>query len=247
MQMIKREDTKRGDTIIEVMFAIAIFGLVAILSISSMNRGVVTAETTLEATTARDELNAQAEALRFMHNSLDYSDSGEIWKKVTVNAITAEEADKLGLLDLASNVVTPDSNGVVGCDKLYDNTNGKTLLEQANAFVVNTRKYKYVGINDGGELFRASPLGARMLWTTDTDGKDLTDVGISGNSLTEYSELAAVEGIWAFAVKSDQKDQNNLEKSAYYDIYVEACWYGSGANTPTVLDTVIRLNNPRTM
>ena len=64
MQMIKREDTKRGDTIIEVMFAIAIFGLVAILSISSMNRGVVTAETTLEATTARDELNAQAEALR---------------------------------------------------------------------------------------------------------------------------------------------------------------------------------------
>ncbi len=61
--------TKRGDTIIEVMFAIAVFSLVAVITISMMNLGTANAEGALELTTARHELNAQAEALRFVHSA----------------------------------------------------------------------------------------------------------------------------------------------------------------------------------
>ena len=60
---------RRGDTFIEVMFAIAIFSLVAVISIAMMNAGVADAERALELVTARNELNAQAEALRFIHSS----------------------------------------------------------------------------------------------------------------------------------------------------------------------------------
>lgn len=255
--MMKREDTKRGDTIIEVMFAIAIFGLVAILSIASMNRGVITAETTLETTTAREELNAQAEALRFMHISLD-AGGAELWTELTKNAVEANDAQESGLTNLAEYIVTPDSSGLVGCDKVYestDNAEGKTTLGSVNAFIINTRKFNvstsnqaYFGYNDddNSDKFQASPLGARILWTTDnTENADnvLSDTGIT---LDKYSEIEKVEGIWAFAVKSEEKSQAGDNKPLYYDFYVEACWYGSGAKTPTVLDTVIRLNNPRT-
>lgn len=255
--MIRRKDTKRGDTIIEVMFAIAIFGLVAILSIASMNRGVITAETTLETTTAREELNAQAEALRFMHISLD-AGGMDLWNELTRGAISADAAQKSGLTNLAEYIVTPDANGLVGCDKIYESTDGpegKVPLEYINAFVINTRKFNvsvanqaYFGYNDGNnsDKFQASPLGARILWTTDDTENGSNVLSDTGITLGDYSEIEKVEGIWAFAVKSSESSQADSSKPLYYDFYVEACWYGSGAKTPTVLDTVIRLNNPRT-
>ena len=60
---------KRGDTLIEVMLSIAIFSLVAIITINMMNDGLNTAQRTLETEMARNEIDAQAEALRFIHNN----------------------------------------------------------------------------------------------------------------------------------------------------------------------------------
>lgn len=249
--MISRRDTKRGDTIIEVMFAIAIFGLVAILSIASMNRGVITAETTLETTTAREELNAQAEALRFMHISLD-GDGANLWSTLTANAVDADIAQESGLTNLAEYIVTPNADGVVGCDKVYaGGENGS--LGKVHAFIINTRKNfseadAYFGFkkDENWNKFQASPLGARIIWGVDTSAdRTLSDEGIN-TTLDTYSEIEQVEGIWAFAVKSKKTDKDDSTKPLYYDFYVEACWYGSGAGTPTVLDTIVRLNNPRT-
>ena len=59
----------RGDTIIEVILALTIFSLVTVITITMMNLGIANAENALEVTTARNELNAQAEALRFIHSS----------------------------------------------------------------------------------------------------------------------------------------------------------------------------------
>jgi hypothetical protein len=59
---------KKGDTVIEVIFATTIFGLIAVISISLMNSGISTAQTAVELTLARNEIDAQAEALRFIQN-----------------------------------------------------------------------------------------------------------------------------------------------------------------------------------
>ena len=152
--------TKRGDTIIEVMFAIAVFALVAVLSIMMMNQGVDSAENALELVTARNELNAQAEALRFIHSSYvsertlpslndpaykpgeKYQQYEQLWNTIVSNAISPAEAKESGLLDLADTVNNSDTNGelhAVGCERVYESTNTGTMLSRNKAFILNTR------------------------------------------------------------------------------------------------------------
>lgn len=59
----------RGDTLIEVLFAVAVFSLVAVGSLSIMNQGAATAQRALEITLVRQEIDAQAETLRFLNAS----------------------------------------------------------------------------------------------------------------------------------------------------------------------------------
>jgi type II secretory pathway pseudopilin PulG len=63
---MKRE---KGDTIIEVLFAITVFSFVAIASLSIMNQGSATAERALEITLVRSEITSQAQTLRFLNTS----------------------------------------------------------------------------------------------------------------------------------------------------------------------------------
>lgn len=79
----KKNNAIRGDTLIEVLFAVAIFSLVAVSSMSIMNQGTATAQRALEITLVRQEIDAQAEALRFLNasyisNGLAYDE----WKKI---------------------------------------------------------------------------------------------------------------------------------------------------------------------
>lgn len=150
--------TRRGDTIIEVLFAIAIFSMVAIMSIAIMNQGVSNAETALELVTARNELNAQAEALRFVHSSYiaertlpehRYNDLGQeneryqqyrpLWDAIIEHAITPVEATEQGLYDLGNLINSNEPGKIHGCERVYDTADGNSILQKLNAFVLNTR------------------------------------------------------------------------------------------------------------
>lgn len=157
--------TKRGDTIIEVMFALAIFALVAIVAVMAMNLGLVESEASLESVTARNELNAQAEALRFIHSSYisektlptygaltdaqrtageKYQQYADLWNAIASHAITPEQAREYGILNVTETVTNNDTEGgvrPVGCERMYStagSSNG-SLLSRSNAFVLNTR------------------------------------------------------------------------------------------------------------
>lgn len=58
---------ERGDTIIEVLFAVTIFAMIAVGSLAIMNQGTATAQRSLEVTLVRQQINAQAEVLRYIH------------------------------------------------------------------------------------------------------------------------------------------------------------------------------------
>lgn len=60
---------ERGDTLIEVMFAVAVFAMVAVGSLSIMNQGVAAAQRSLEVTLVRQQMQAQADAIRFIHDT----------------------------------------------------------------------------------------------------------------------------------------------------------------------------------
>lgn len=69
MRLGARQRKQQGDTIIEVIFAVVIFSFIAISSIMIMNKGIATGERALEITLVRQQINAQAEALRYIHEA----------------------------------------------------------------------------------------------------------------------------------------------------------------------------------
>lgn len=62
-------NNQKGDTLIEVLFTTAVFGLVVVGAISIMNQGVNASQRALEISLVRNEIDAQAETLRFLNAS----------------------------------------------------------------------------------------------------------------------------------------------------------------------------------
>lgn len=60
---------QRGDTIIEVMIAITIFSMVAVGAMAVMNQGMASAERSLEISLVRQQMDSQAEALRYFNSA----------------------------------------------------------------------------------------------------------------------------------------------------------------------------------
>lgn len=60
---------QRGDTLIEVLFAITVFSLVVVTSLAIMNQGTQAAMRSLQLTLVRQQVDSQAEALRFLNAS----------------------------------------------------------------------------------------------------------------------------------------------------------------------------------
>jgi type II secretory pathway pseudopilin PulG len=92
---------ERGDTIIEVLFAVTVFAMVAVGSMAIMNQGTAAAERSLEVTLVRQQIDAQAEAIRyihqayvaaFQHNGSTPTGTAAEWVKMTSKA-TGKGAD----------------------------------------------------------------------------------------------------------------------------------------------------------
>lgn len=258
---------KRGDTLIEVMFAIAIFAAVAIISIAMMNLGVANAERSLELSTARNELNAQAEALRFIHSSY----TSELTLPTCGSVASGEKCQQFKtiweqqIVGHAKNPYDPNdphntSNYSIpspldACSTVYKDNN--KLLSENNAFVINTRQISqvnnatnqadgiYISAANAAtrELFQPASLNARIVYIRglagETYNEDLENSSVTGALSTDPLLYRTIGQIEGIWVVA-VKDADNR----FYDFYIQACWYAPGNNAPTSLDTIIRLYNP---
>lgn len=84
----------RGDTLVEVLLGVTIFSLVAVIALETMNRGMAIAQYSLETTLVRQQIDAQAEMLRYAHDM-----KNDTWKKlvdnnsVSVSAVNSNEGN----------------------------------------------------------------------------------------------------------------------------------------------------------
>ena len=111
---------KHGDTIIEVVFAFMVFATVSVASIGIMNSGLNQAQRSLEVTMARNEIDAQAEAIRFIHNNFSAErEFREDEKQFTAlwNRITGQHAIQPS--KLKNNNVFRDVNNYETCEAAY--------------------------------------------------------------------------------------------------------------------------------
>ena len=70
----------RGDTLVEVLLGVTIFSLVAVIALETMNRGMAIAQYSLETTLVRQQVDAQAEMIRYAHDM-----KNDTWKKLVDN------------------------------------------------------------------------------------------------------------------------------------------------------------------
>lgn len=247
---------RRGDTLIEVMLAVAVFGMVAIGAIKCMNLGLFTAQTSLEVTMARNEIDAQAEALRFIHNAImdadEHADESEIsdnyrkvWNQIVKKAVES------------GNVPSEFFEKYNGedCESIY---NGGGALIPGKSFAINTRALDENSI--GGALasnnvvvtdnpntpisdknLQVSPTYPRLIYGTMGDDGKLH----IGNLTDDDTELKKAQGIYVTAVASaNGKDCGDAGKFPnYYDFYVRTCWYKAGGGQSTI-SSIVRLHNP---
>lgn len=237
---------KKGDTLIEVTLAVGIFSMIAVAVVAVMSGGISGAQTALETTLAREEIDAQAEAIRFIHSSY-VADKGagnqkyaNLWKAMIKNATdfkgTSSEEKKNKIIKFA-----PKS-----CAELYS---GDNSIYNQKAFIIDTRAINNPSdaskvILTSNKVLKQASIYPRLVFGSGSSEGDL----ISRDE--EKNSLSFAEGIYIVAVRDDSTtsivgDRAEASKaSAFYDFYIRTCWYGSDAEEPSTISTVMRLYDP---
>ena len=255
IRFVGRELSKKGDTLVEVSLAIGIFSMVAIAAVSVINGSTTGAQSSLESTITREEIDGQAEALRFIQSA--YVAGGEIdtsnptkyaslWQTISnhaidLSAVPAADRDTI----LKYNPVT--------CDKLYqpvDSTDWASLARQ-NAFIINTHAMNSSSLSDividyknSRNKFGLASTYPRMIYGSSDSSDALYDP-------TTTSNLFRAEGLYIIAVRDEDgtvivsdSGGGTTTKSAYIDFYIRSCWFTPNADRASTISTAIRLYDP---
>jgi prepilin-type N-terminal cleavage/methylation domain-containing protein len=81
--VMAQQHSQKGDTIIEVMVALVVLGLVVVGAVTMMTRGMSMAQMAVEHSETRLEVNQQLELLRYLRSQYvadDTSVMGKLWK-----------------------------------------------------------------------------------------------------------------------------------------------------------------------
>ncbi len=225
---------------VEVMFGIATFSLISILAATIMNLGISTSQANLEQTMARELINAQAEAIRYIHdayiterkNPTGNQEYYELWQKISKTASSAFPLQ------------------VSNCAERYNGVNSGSIFT-SNSFIINTRNIDpqnpektvfSTSANTG--VFKQSSLQPRLIYEVNsatTDEVNISETVDPSNPSKHYTSLKTAEGIWVTAVASGEAIDGKPE---FYDYYIQTCWNGPNQSYPTTIGTVIRLYNP---
>lgn len=256
---------KKGDTLVEVALAIGIFSMVAIAVVAVMVGGTSNAQNALETTLAREEIDTQAEALRFIHAAyIADEETGEnkdpftkLWQEITKYAY--DPKNKTEEVNRLIQQYSPAS-----CDEIYNLATGTLKNNLANyAFVINPRALSalsetsgstttnattdvidqvYIRYQNSSGVFRQAATHPRLVFDQQNAVTDTLLLENQGN------KIKYVEGLYVLAVK-DPSSTNIIsaggKTSAYYDFYIRTCWYGTGSDSPSAISTVIRLYDPK--
>lgn len=119
---------QRGDTIIEALLAFTIFSLVSVGAMTVMNQATNTSQRSLEITLVRQQVDAQAEALRAAQQAFwrSTNPSETQWNKI---ALAGATNDSVGYAD---DTRCPTQEGLASNRAFIMNSSNATLVETTN-------------------------------------------------------------------------------------------------------------------
>lgn len=165
-----------GDTLIEVMFAVAVFGMIVVSSLALMNQGTAVSQRSVEITTVRQQIDAQAETIRFLQSAyVEAYYSGISFNLADSASSPAEEFYKI--LQKIDPTSSP-SGSSVSASRL-----GSTPCNNppSQSFVLNTRK---ATVTVDHSIFQAPRSYAQVIYSSAT------------------GEISSSRGIWVEGVRS---------------------------------------------
>ena len=225
---------KKGDTLIEVTLAVGIFSMIAVAVVAIMSNGTSETQTALETTLAREAIDTQAEAIRFIRDSaaIQNQENDEnsmfipLWDKIKGQALPAD-----GQTDVYQ--FSPSQ-----CADLYSNKDEEeSIIQQQNAFFIDLEQL-------GVAANLKQPSGTEAVVSSTPHGDRFKETKTFPR-ITEGNGLdPSAEGIYVIGVKGSKSNdgtESSLSGRDYYDFYIRTCWYGSNADLPSTISTVIRL------
>ena len=218
----------RGDTIIEVTFAIVIFSAVAVSAIALMNSGANNAQASLEISMARSEINAQAEALRFIHNAFtlerNLGDPAEqeyvnLWLSIAELA-DANRPDSVNGSQLGE--YPPDAcKGEWNPGDIYGWANPNSIFNDG-AFIINVRRISPIPRSVAGGFDRAH----EVIILSRTRGTDLSAaIAVNDRLFREAPLYPRIIYTWGAAEDDASTGSLGDDQSEYLDIgLIEGIW-----------------------
>lgn len=135
MLVRKNRRAQKGDTLIEVLFAVTVFSLIVVMALSLMNQGTAASLRSLQITLVRQTIDSQAETLRFLNSSYVAAyQTGYAPNTADATTSPAEEYYKI--------IQAIKSDGATSVSK-YGGDGLTCQVAPAGSFVVNTRTAMY--------------------------------------------------------------------------------------------------------
>lgn len=216
MLALNKKRVQSGDTIIEVLFAITVFSLVAVGAMAIMNQGTSAAQRALEISIVRQEVDAQAESLRFLNSS--YLAAYGLGSEAPASNTPAGQWLAMINSVVATGSTTASDFSVEGVD---------CPSPPQGSFIINAKRATFVAPSEGAIV------------------PAQTFSQIRYNSVNGESTVASADGIWIEAIRSRTVEGNNQSDAGYIDFHIRACWYTMGSAVPVLVGTIVRLYEPR--
>lgn len=224
MKAKKTKATLYGDTIVEAVVAIAIYSIVAVLSLSLMSSGISTAQRNLESTMSRAVIDSESELLRYYYESYLASQSNKnddaryaaIWKKIKPK----DDSTTVEPSELYYN--EPDGKENNTCDDLINHDKARLgaipgsgaisiyALSGRGALSTFKKNINYYGIGkmnnntayESLQLFGADQIVTAPLYPRLT----YKNMSISGNTIGIVPEDTATDFLGGAGGKADGKE-----------------------------------------
>ena len=242
---------ERGDTIIEVIFAVTVFSMVALGGMALMNQGAAMAQRSLEISMVRDQMDAQADGLRYIHDAYMAGLGGaanstvaRVWNAVASDRAETGTPPDFGSISDGQSCVAPSKAVGVNAGRPY--ALDITKLDDPAKVVVsydddishdpsNTANYEQVPVSRRTPGWLSSTTYAQIRYGVPPDPLNLNP-----------SQTTAAQGIWIIPVHTPKGTQvpGNTAAVGYYDFNIYACWMTPGQSAPVTLGTVVRLYDP---
>jgi type II secretory pathway pseudopilin PulG len=216
---------QRGDTLIEVLFAVSVFSFIVVTALILMNQGTAASQRALDITLVRQQIDAQAETLRFMHDSyvaqyhpgieFDYTDTFDGTEATELKTSPAEEWSKM-----VESIVATDNKAASEFGTCPETPSGRP---SEGSFIIDTRHVKFI---EDAEFYGPAETSSEITYN-------------------DEDNFVGARGLWIEAVRSAQSADTDQSNTGYIDFHLRACWDSPGQNVPMTLGTIVRLYEPR--